>query len=172
MNTRKRTRPEEQRAAAGLLPAVLILATILNAAIAITVSGSWTLAIGQSNLTGSAGSNLTSSYESSTSQLSMSISGLSSTLTTWRVDVKRIDTNWNPGFTISIKRTNSGTSGTGTVNSGGTTYTAVTTTAQSLWTGRGNKSGIYLQEKLDGISCSIPAATYRTTLSFTVVQTN
>jgi hypothetical protein len=175
MNMKNRTRANEagrRRAFLGLVPALLVLAALLEAAIAITVSGSWTLSIGQSNLTGSAGSNLASAYESATNQLIMNISGLFYSTTTWRVDVRRVDTNWNANFILSIKRTNSGTSGTGALYSGGTTYAAVTTTAQTFWTGRGNRSGIYLQEKLEGVSCSIPAATYTTTLSFTVVQTN
>jgi hypothetical protein len=138
--------------------------------IAITVTGSWSLSIGQADLQGAAGSDLTTYYESATTQLTMAISGSGGH--TWRVDVKRVDSTWHGNFGLSIKRTNGGTSGTGSLYAGGTEYGLITTSNQTFWTGIGDRAGIYLQEKLDGVSCAIPAASYSTTIYFTVVQTN
>jgi len=170
MNAEKHRFSRGRRTPLGLALAVILLALTLKAAITITVSGSWTLSITSANLTGAAGSDLTSYYESNTNQLSMTIGGTGGH--TWRVDVRRVDTAWHAGFGLYIKRTNAGVSGKGTVNPGGTEYGLITTTAQTFWTGTHDRAGIYLQEKLDGISCAIPAASYSTTLYFTVVQTN
>jgi hypothetical protein len=153
-----------------ILVTTLVLWTFVEAAISITVTGSWSLSIGQANLQGAAGSNLTTYYESATNQLLMDIGGTGGH--TWRVDVQRIDTTWHASFGLYIKRTNAGVSGKGTVNPGGTEYGLITTSNQMFWTGTHDRQDIYLQEKLDGVSCAIPAASYSTTIRFTVVQTN
>jgi hypothetical protein len=167
-----KNRTKKKGKAVILIPAaILFFFTILEAAITITVTGSWSLSIGQANLQGSAGSDLTSYYESTTNQLSMAVDEGRGEHT-WRVDVKRIDSSWHASLGLYIKRTNAGTSGKGSVNSGGTEYGLITTSDQTFWTGIGDRAGIYLQEKLDGVSCAIPAASYSTTLCFTVVQTD
>jgi hypothetical protein len=173
MKTRLEASAGAGRKAVALAFFALILVSSIQA-INITVTGSWTLLITSSNLTGSAGSELTSYYESATNQLSMAIggAGTGSNTHTWRVDVRRVDTAWHASFGLYIKRTNAGLSGQGSVNAGGTVYGLITTSNQTFWTGRGNRAGIHLQEKLDGVSCAIPAASYSTTVYFTVVQTN
>jgi hypothetical protein len=153
-----------------VLAASLVLVTALEAVISITVTGSWSLSIGQVDLQGAAGSDLNPSYESATDQLIMAISGTGGH--TWRVDVKRVDSTWHANFLLYIKRTNGGTAGKGTVYAGGTEYGLITTSDQTFWTGINDRSGIYLQEKLAGVSCAIPATSYSTTIYFTVVQTN
>ena len=153
-----------------ILLATLAFYTIVGAAIVITVTGSWSLSIGQANLQGAAGSDLTTYYESSTNQLTMAVSGTGGH--TWRVDVRRVDSTWHANFDLYIKRTNGGTAGKGSLYAGGTEYGLITTSAQTFWTGINDRSGIYLQEKLDGVSCAVPAASYSTTVYFTLVQTN
>jgi hypothetical protein len=149
---------------------VLVLAAALGLfalaeAANITITGSWSRTISASDLTGGAGSNLTATYTSATNQVLM---GVTTTLTNWRVDVLRIDSTWNASFVLSIRRTGSGT-GTGSV-SGGTSYLTILTTSQTFVTGSGNLSSIPLQERLGGVSVSIPVATYTTTIQYTVVD--
>jgi len=153
-----------------ILLATLAFYTFVEAVISITVTGSWSLSIGQANLQGAAGSDLTTYYESATTQLIMAVAGTGGH--TWRVDVHRVDSTWHANFGLYIKRTNAGTSGKGSLYAGGTEYGLITTSAQTFWTGINDRSGIYLQEKLDGVSCAIPSASYSTTITFTVVQTN
>ncbi len=143
---------------------LLIFAQAAN----ITITGSWSLAIGAGNLTGGAGSNLTATYTSTSGSISMGVSATSRT-STWSVSVLRIDTSWNANLVLSIMRTGSG-SGTGGV-SGGTTYLTITTMGQTFVTGNGTLTGITLQERLGGVSVSIPVATYTTTIQFTVTDT-
>lgn len=138
----------------------------LAQAATITISGSWSRVIGAGDLTGGPGSDLTATYESATNQITMVVRDNAN----WRVDVRRIDTIWHANFVLSIRRTNNGTAGNGWV-AGGTTYLQITTMSQTFVTGRRNRRGITLQERLDGVSVSIPVATYTTTIQFTVVDT-
>lgn len=153
-----------------VLAASLVLVTALGAVISITVTGSWSLSIGQVDLQGAAGSDLNPSYESATNQLSMAIGGTGGH--TWRVDVKRVDSTWHADFLLYIKRTNGGTGGKGSLYAGGTEYGLITTSDQTFWTGKRDRSGVDLQEQLGGVSCAITAASYSTTIYFTVVQTD
>jgi len=144
------------------------ISILMNFAVAanITITGSWVLTIGVADLTGRPGTNLTANYNSATNQVLMDVT---TTLTNWRVDVLRIDTNWTALVTLSIRRTGTG-SGTGTVTGGGA-FMAITTTSQTFVTGTGNRAGIQLQERISGVSVSIPADIYTTTVQYTVVDT-
>lgn len=143
--------------------ALLNLARAAN----ISITGSWSRVIGAGDVQGGPGGNLAPTYESSPSQITMSVTGVGGR--NWRVDIRRIDTTWHPDFVLSIRRTNNGASGSGTV-AGGTAYLQISTTSQTFLTGRSNRSGITLQEQLGGVSVSIPAAAYTTTIQFTVVE--
>jgi len=139
----------------------------LDAAISISVTGSWSRTISQTDLQSqTAGSDLTAAYESATNQAVIGVSG--ATLLNWRVSVKRTDTSWNANFHLYVKRTGNG-SGVGSI-SGGTAYQEITTSNVSFFTGSYNRSGINAQQKLDGVSCQIPAASYTTTIVYTVTQ--
>ena len=153
-----------------LLPlATLVLWTIVEAATSITVTGSWSLSIGQANLAGAAGSDLTSTYASATNQATMTVGGTGGH--TWRIDVLRVDTTWHANLHLWLQRTNNGTSGGGS-GTGGTTYLEVTTTTQTWMTGVGDRSGFTIQFQLTGVSCAVPAASYSTSIRYTIVQTN
>jgi hypothetical protein len=169
MNT-VRTKMEKAGKTAGLiLLSTLVLITIVEAVTAIAVTGSWSLSIGQANLTGGAGTDLTSTYASATGQATLGVSGTYSH--TWRIDVRRVDTTWHANFHLWIKRTNNGTSGSGSY-SGGTTYLDLTTSNQTFMTGTGDRTGFTLQFQLTGVSTAIPAASYSTTITYTITQTN
>lgn len=150
-----------------LLFAAFVLWRFVQAA-TITVTGTWFRTIGSADLQAGPGSNLTATYSSATNQITM---GLATTgALPWRVDVRRIDSLWHANFVLSIRRTNNGTGGTGTV-SGGTTYLQITTINQTFVTGSGTRTGITLQERLGGVSVQIPPATYTTTIQYTAVDT-
>ena len=151
-----------------LLTVVLFLCGAVYAAISIIVSGSWTFSIGVGNLQGATGSDLVSSYESATNQISITVGGSGGA--EWRMDVKKTITTWHANLYLYVKKTNLGTSGKGHVHNDGETYQEVTDTNQSFFTGTGDRAGITVQEKLDGVSVAVPAATYSATVVFTVVQ--
>jgi hypothetical protein len=151
--------------AALFLTAVLTLLVLAEAA-NININGIWSWNIGPGDLQGGPGSNLNTTYTSAPSQVRMSVTGAGNRA--WRVDVLRIDSNWHADFVLDIRRTGSGW-GPGTV-SGGTTYLTISTMSQTFVTGSGNRAGIPLQERLSGVSVSIPVAAYTTTIQYTVVD--
>jgi len=151
--------------AALFLTAALTLLVLAEAA-NITIVGIWSWTVGPGDLQGGPGSELNTTYESPANQVTMSVRGSGNI--GWRVEVLRIDSNWHANFLLDIRRTGSGR-GPGTV-SGGTTYLTITTMSQSFVTGSGNRWGIPLQERLSGVSVSIPPATYTTTIQYTVVD--
>jgi hypothetical protein len=136
-------------------------------AISITVSGSWSVVIDASDLQGGPGTDLVSTQESPLNGSALSVSQASGL--NWQVTVRRIDGTWPSGLSLSAKRTSNGT-GTGSI-SGGTTYLNLTTIDQSFFTGRGNRSTVYLRFQLSGLSVNIPPSAYSTTIVYTVVQT-
>ena len=138
-------------------------------AIEINTTGIWSLSITASDLTGAAGSDLKSEYESISGQVSLTISEVVGE-STWRVDVKRDNQDWpeveeNPK--LSLKRTDSGTGGS---VSGGETYLQLTSAYQTLFSGSGNVSDIKVQLKISNISVQTSVGDYSTTVCYTVVE--
>jgi hypothetical protein len=153
----------------------LLLRLVLAAAVAgslsaisISVSGSWSTVIDVSDLQGGAGTNLVPSQESPLNGSSLTVSQASGL--NWQVSVRKIDGTWPSGLGLAVERTSNG-SGSGSI-AGGTAYLTVTSTDQSFFTGRGNRSTVYLRFQLSGLSVNIPPSTYSTTVIYTVVQTN
>jgi hypothetical protein len=164
---RKQNVTHRVAAKAALFLLAAFIAGNLAQAADITITGSWSRVIGAGDLTGGPGSNLTATYSSAANQIMMGVT--SGAGLRWRVDVLRIDAQWHANFVLSIRRTSNG-GGTGTI-AGGTTYLQITTTSQTFVTGSGSRTGIALQERLGGVSVSIPVATYTTTIQYTVVDT-
>jgi len=141
------------------------------AAISISAVGTWSETVDQADLAGAPGSNLNTTYESATDQVSIDISGTvpAPPADNWRVDVKKTDTTWHSDLHLHLKRTSDGT-GPGTI-SGGSSYLEVTDTYAEFFGGANDRTGIYLQLKITGVSVSVPANTYSTTIYYTVVDT-
>lgn len=151
-----------------LVSLVLGLNGRVLAVISITVTGSWSETIDASDLQAGAGSDLNSTYESGSSQVSIDISGTAGGGDDWRVDVKKVDTIWHGNLTLWVKRTSAGTGGS---VSGGTFYQPVGGTDSSFFNGSDDVSGIEVQLQLTGVSVSVPPNTYTTTVTYTVVDT-
>ena len=132
----------------------------------ITVTGSWSETIDASDLQAGAGSDLIDTYESASDQVTIDVFGQGGN--PWRVDVKKVDTNWHSSFHLYVKRTSDGI-GEEPI-SGGTSYQEVSDTDQSFFTRRKDRTNINVQLKLNGISVQIPPDTYITTVYYTVVD--
>jgi len=139
----------------------------IQAQINITVTGSWSETIDASDLLAGAGSDLINTYESIADAVSISISETSGASDNWRVDVKKVDTNWDSSFYLYVKRTSDGTGGS---VSGGTAYQEITDVDESFFSGSDDVSGIDIQLKLSGVSVQIPPDSYMTTVYYTVVD--
>ncbi len=131
----------------------------------LNATGSLTREIGAADLVSGAGTDLNSTYESSTSVVTLD---LSNTLgSSWKVQVMYSETTWDPALSVSVRRTTDGT-GSGTIT-GGDSYQAITGTYTDLFTGSDDRTGIQLQVKLSGMSVSLGVETFVSDISFKIV---
>jgi len=128
----------------------------------VTVTGSWSLGINATDLIAGGGSELIPSYTSTGTSIVCNIGGINKA---WRLNVHRQDVSWHASLTISVRRTG----GTGGSLSGGTVFQTVGTTAASFFTGEGPATDIPFEYQLTGVSTSLPADTYSTTIYITLV---
>ncbi len=147
---------------------VILLATVADAQIAISVTGDIFKTIDAADLQAGAGSALYPTYESAADATLVSLSGTADPGDAWRVDVKRVDATWSAALALVIRRTGSGTGGS---VSGGLVYLEILTADQTLFSGSGDVVGVPFQFKLSGMSIQVPAGTYSTAIWFTVVDT-
>lgn len=139
--------------------------------VGIRVSGRWRERVNEANLTAGAGSDLNPTYTSETGQFTLLISGFGTDLAiqdAWRVDVRKVDSNWDTALKMFVKRTSNGT-GTGQVN-GGTSFQEVTNIDQTFFTGSNNRTSLDVQSRITGVSLQITPATYAAGIVFTVVD--
>lgn len=137
-------------------------------AIDITAVGSWNLSITSADLVAEAGSDLKSDYESAADAISISISATAGASDYWRIDVKKVDTNWQGNLILYIKRTSNGTGGS--VSGGAAAYQEVTDSNTSFFSGSDDVNGVKAQLKLSGVSIQVPIDTYTTTVYYTIVD--
>jgi hypothetical protein len=149
-----------------LLAAALIPIEGLWAAVSISVTGSWFETIDENDLVGGAGSDLKSTYESAADQVSIDLLGVGNN--DWRVDVRKVDTDWPAALSLYVRRTSDG-NGSGQIT-GGTSYQQLTDTYQEFFGGSKNRRNVNVQMMLDGVSAELPCGDYLTTVYYTVVE--
>ena len=154
-----------------LLSAFLLAVCLFPAAAVDLVGvGSYTEIVNASDLTGGAGTNLTSSYESGAAQIQLSVTEIQYEHG-FRVDVRRSDVSWHASLIVSVRRTGDGT-GVGTI-SGGLSYQAVGTSSAAFFSGTVPEGGTYsrllipVQVQVSGVSVLIPPHSYSTHVIFT-----
>ena len=152
-----------------VLFAVFPAAQTSRAAISITAAGSWVDTIDENDLAGGPGSDLIGAHESAANQVSLGITGTTGGTDRWRVDVRRVDTTWHTNLHLHLRRTSNG-SGPANRISGGTSYQEITDIYRTFFSGRGDRLGIDVQLRMTGVSVAIPAATYSSTVYYTVVD--
>lgn len=143
--------------------------------VTITVTGSWSLTIGSSDLQGGAGSDLNSTYQSATNQVSINIDKVVNgnfwdwfVNYNWRVDVEKQDTNWDSRLQLWVHRSGNGF-GFGSI-SGGTNYQQVTNSTTSFFSGSRRRFWITIQYELRNVSVQVPVDTYSTLVIYTVTE--
>ena len=150
---------------------VLILAAVavlggVGLAVRIRVTGGWTEIIDFNDLRGGPGSDLIASYESLVDAVDIDITGAGNAL--WEVDIRRMDTNWQPAFTLEARRSSSHPD-----VYGGTAYQQVTMSDQLFFytnVRSNNTRNIKIQYRLSGVSVQIPPGNYTTMVYFTVLE--
>ncbi len=164
-----RTNRGRRVAAMLLLLAVFCLPAFTAPKLSIRVTKRWQENLQAKDLTGGAGTDFRSPFESDVNEVDITISKTSTPTAPWKVEVRRVDTNWSPDFVLYVKRTSDGT-GTGTI-SDGTAYQEITTTDTLFFSGTGELRKIELQFRLDGVSAGIITADdYITEVFYTVTE--
>jgi hypothetical protein len=151
-----------------LITAALIPTEGLWAAVSIRVTGSWFETIDETDLVGGAGSELSSSIESAADQVSINLLGAGNKA--WRVDIRKVDTDWHGDLSLLARRTSDG-AGQGQIT-GGTSYQQISDTYQAFFNGTHNRRNVNVQLMLDGVSAGLPCGNYLTTVYYTVVEVN
>lgn len=122
----------------------------------------WRLRLSSTELTGGAGTDFATSYESAADAISLTINHSTGS---WDVEVRRGDTNWHSDLSVYVRRTSSN----GGI-SGGQSYQQVTTNNESFFSGTGDVSGINVQIMIQGTSVSLPVDSYETTIYYTITD--
>lgn len=151
---------------------LVIFWTKQSVAQTMTVGGTnWTVPI--SPIT-EAGANYSGSYQSAANQILVSAT-LPALLSGARVSVQyQADPTWHPSLSIAARRTGTGQTLCLLCSvTGGTTYLPVTTVATELFRIQTvltltTFNNIPVQLRLSGVSVTIPAATYRARVVFTI----
>ena len=131
-------------------------------------AGNWEFTVSAASLEAGAGSDLLSTYESDARAVLLTIRGTQGSNDDWRVDVRRVDTNWPSAFTLFVRRTGAGLGG-GYV-AGGSDYQAIGRSSDQFFFGSGHRNFVPLQFKLEGLSVRVPPDVYSTTIIYTVVD--
>jgi hypothetical protein len=143
--------------------AAIALLVVEASAVDISSSGDWTRTITAADLTGGAGSDLNSQYDSPVGITALNISNVSGT---WHVNVRRDTTVWPAGLHVWVRRTSDGT-GTGSI-SGGAGYVEITTLDTEIFSGTEARDNVALQFRVTGLSKTVTPDTYVSSVIYTV----
>jgi hypothetical protein len=118
-----------------------------------------------------AGSDLNSSFETSATFNQLDILNVASNQG-WRIAISREDINWSGAFTLSVRRNSTGTAcGTCMGVNGAASpsaYIAISAVETDYIFGTGEVTGIDLQFRVEGLSLTVPAASYSTEIVYTL----
>ena len=138
--------------------------------LSVKVTGKWDLRFDDGDLSGGAGTDFPSVWETAATAIDIDITKTDPGAAGWRLDIRRVDSTW-PSSVVSLyaRRTNTG-SGSGTI-SGGLTYQEVTTTDAIFFTGTLDRSGINVQLRLENVSVRMGMDDFLSTIYYTVTDT-
>lgn len=144
------------------------------------VEGTWNYTIPANDIL-EAGHDFSGDYASSPSQIMVSVYLSGGWIGiwwnyfinyTWQVEVTKNDIDWDPNIGVYIRRTGNGSGiGGGNYISGGNTYMEVTNANQLFFEGGRARLDVPVQLEVRGISVTLPAKNYSTTIVYTVTST-
>lgn len=137
-----------------------------------TVTGTWNLIITEQDLQNGAGSDLKSTYESPSDRVIVDIDMKGVGSDSWIIYVRKSppDANWLSRFHLFIRRSGNGQGPPPGRISGGTTYQELTDNDVFFYEGFKQRKNVPHQFKLTGVSASVPAGKYTTTVYYTIVS--
>jgi hypothetical protein len=150
----------------GRIWACLLSLSLITSAHAsdISAAGVWSTFLSGSDLAAGAGSDLRSPIESTPGQVALTISNTAGA--SWTVTVRNDSVLLPPGAHLSVRVASTG-SGAGSVSGGGA-YLALSGADQTLLSGTGDRSGVQLQFRVDGISVRNSFGNYTTNIIYSL----
>jgi hypothetical protein len=132
----------------------------------ITVTGDWSLTIGEADLQGGAGSDLKSQYASASNQIMIDINNINAG---WSLYVEGAIIHWQNPMAVWIRRTGDGSGHPQGYIDGGTSWLQVTLSSQLFYWGSRRRINVPVQLGLNGVSVQIPEDVYSGTITYTVI---
>jgi hypothetical protein len=130
----------------------------------ISAAGVWAPSLTAGDLAAGAGSDLRSQIESAAGQVALTINNTAGA--SWTVTVRNDGVLWPTGVHISVRVASTG-SGAGSVSGSGA-YLVLGGAAQVLLSGTGERTGVQLQFKLDGVSVRNGFGQYSTNIIYSL----
>jgi hypothetical protein len=140
-----------------------LLAAFCGAAVAadVNVTGHWSRMVNRADLIDGAGTDIASSIESSPAVATLDITGTNDG--PWIVRVAMDNVGWPSDASVAVRR-----SGNDSGISGGGTYVPIDTTPQVFFSGSGDRTGIQIQIRVEGVDIGTAPAIYNLTLIYSV----
>lgn len=131
------------------------------AAADIDVVGHWSRTVTRTDLLAGAGTDILSPVESPAAIATLDITNTGGS--SWIVRVTWNDIDWAPGASVAVRR-----SGNEAGISGGTAFQTLSGLPQDFFCGTGDRSGIQIQFKVDGVTIRTAPQPYSLIVTYTV----
>ena len=131
------------------------------AAADIDVVGHWSRTVTRTDLAAGAGTDIQSPIESPAAIATLDITNTGGS--SWVVRVTWNDIDWAPGTSVAVRR-----SGNEDGISGGSSYQTLDGLPQDFFCGTGDRSGIQIQFKVDGVTIQTAPQPYNIVVTYTV----
>jgi len=146
---------------------VFVIKTVIAG---ILIIGSWSLSISSADLIAGAGSDINNSFVSISNQVMIDITDVNSIENNWRIDIHKTDVIWDTNIQLFIARTGEGSGQKNSTILGGLTYQNITDREQLFFAGRGQRSGVPIQLKFEGLTIGLPNGSFSTTVVYTITE--
>ena len=133
------------------------------------INGFWNLDVDYTDLSGEGGSDFNNEFLSTENMVTLSVDQKDSK--NWELDVRKIDLNWHNELHLFVRRSSEGVGDpTKSGITGGTLFLDILDSESLFMTGWGRRNSIGLQFKLTGLTASLPADPYTTTIVYTALD--
>ncbi|MBM3498784.1 MAG: hypothetical protein FJX74_08945 [Armatimonadetes bacterium] len=154
----------------GVLPAIALALCALSTespAAGLAVMGSCQVMVGPQWLIQATRGRATLPYTGEPAAVLLSVTGMSSPLAGWRVEVRREGGAWPEGMKLWVRRSGDGV-GAGRL-SGAHGFTEITPSGTLLCLGQGDRTGIPLQFRITGLSLHAPVGAHMAGVSYGLI---
>lgn len=149
---------------------ILLFSSLCAGAQNISASSGWTANV-SSNQISDAGLDYGGTYQSSSNETYVSVSGLRY-FGSYYVEVEKSEIDWDPRLSISVRRTGNGSGGWFSSITGGTNWLELKNSGQLFYYGGTGfataRLNVPVQYQIKGLSVLLPAKSYSVNIRYTV----